>query len=217
MAALHQLEGLALALERAACELQALLVGGQLQPRRGDRRHQADLRAALRFLGLEVALQRRVAEVAHAPEQVELVGRHAEVGAVLRGDARFAAGRQAARRARARAGGAGVDGGEQVGPRDAVLGARTLDVERRHAQVAVVGEREFDHALQLLVDEEVAPADVQGCGRRDASRGQGRWHGRGGRFVRGREVDAAGEHGRGQGGAGQCAQGKAGQGGALHH
>jgi hypothetical protein len=183
MAALDQVVGLALALQRAARERQALLVRGQLQPGGGHGSHQADLRAALRFLGLEVALQRRFAQVAHAAEQVELVGRHAQVGAVLRGDARLAAGRQAARRARAAAARAGFDAWEQARARDAVLGPCALDVERRHAQVAVIGEREFDHAPQPACRRRIAPADVERRGRGDAARRQGLRHRRGRRFI----------------------------------
>jgi hypothetical protein len=56
----------------------------------------------------------------------------------------------------------GVDLGKERGPLDAVLRLEPRDVERRHAQIAVVLERDLHEPLQPLVVEEVPPADIGG-------------------------------------------------------
>src|SRR5690606_9838882 len=97
---------------------------------------------ATRLLGAEVELQRLLVEAADAAEEVELPGRHAESGAVLTADRRLAGGAEVGRQALRALAPAGADRGVEVGALDAVLGARALDVERGHAQVAVVVEGE---------------------------------------------------------------------------
>ena len=57
---------------------------------------------------------------------------------------------------------------QQLGPLDAVEGLCPFDVQRGHAQVAVVGQRQFNDLPQPLVDEEIPPRDVGGgCPRPD--------------------------------------------------
>ncbi len=56
---------------------------------------------------------------------------------------------------------AGSDRGEQVGALDAIFGTRLFDVERSHAQVAVVFEGYRDQLAQLFIHEKLAPADVR--------------------------------------------------------
>ena len=51
---------------------------------------------------------------------------------------------------------------KEPGALDAVLGLRFAHVQRRHAQVAVVRERDLDQPLQPRILHEVAPADLGG-------------------------------------------------------
>ena len=82
-AALSQLERLLTRIEGAAREGEALARGRRSQPGVGDFGNQADLRAATRLFGAEVGLQRLLLKTAHTAEKVQLVGREAQVGAVL--------------------------------------------------------------------------------------------------------------------------------------
>ncbi len=54
----------------------------------------------------------------------------------------------------------GVDGRELRRALDAVLRARLVDGQRRHAQVAVVLQRKFDQPAQGRISEEVFPSEA---------------------------------------------------------
>ena len=56
--------------------------------------------------------------------------------------------------------GVGADRGNQSRALDAILRACLFDVQHGHAQIAVVGQRQFDQFLQTRVVEKFAPADV---------------------------------------------------------
>ena len=138
--------------QRRLGDPQLFAVRAQGQPRIGHLGHQRQLRAATVGRFGEVLLQRGLAEVAHAAEQIQLELDHAEVGTELLGHRRITA---AAGHLPLHA-----DRRHAVGALDAVLRPGTLDVEHGHAQVAVVLQRLADHCLQARVDEEIAPADV---------------------------------------------------------
>jgi hypothetical protein len=138
-----------------AGQRQQLVVGQQRQVGVGDRRDQADMGRLARFLGGQELRQRRIAEVLHAAEQVQLERADAEAGRVGAGDA-VVRSRQAA------AGDRRIHGRQRIGAADLVLGARLFDVEDRHAQVAVVGQRQFDQLLQARIGEEALPGDLRG-------------------------------------------------------
>jgi hypothetical protein len=55
----------------------------------------------------------------------------------------------------------------------AVLGPRLRDVQYRHAQVAIVLERNFDESLQAWIGQEITPADLGGGQRGAARSGRG--------------------------------------------
>ena len=140
--------------QRLARDAQLLVVGEQRQVGVGDRRDEADLDRLAGLGGREVLRQRRLAQVVDAAEQVELVAGDGEADRVHRRDA------VADRRARRRR--ADADRRQLVGAADLVDRSRLLDVEDGDAQVAVVGERELDQALQARVGEEALPVDVGG-------------------------------------------------------
>ncbi len=54
----------------------------------------------------------------------------------------------------------GVDGRQEIGALDPVLGAGLLHVQRGHPQVAVIGERHGNELLQLGINEEPIPFQV---------------------------------------------------------
>lgn len=56
--------------------------------------------------------------------------------------------------------GAGGDGGELIGPRDAQIGARHLDSHHSIAKVVILDERRPDQFLKLLVLEDLEPFQV---------------------------------------------------------
>jgi hypothetical protein len=122
------------------------------------------LRAAC-FLGAQVLLQGRLGQAAHLAKEIQLVG-HAQAGRVLAAQlpltTALAAGAQIVRRAGGVLAAGRVHAGHERGALDAVLRARLLDIERRDAQVAVVGQRQRDHFAQTLVGKVVAPGDVRG-------------------------------------------------------
>ncbi|MNQ99644.1 hypothetical protein D3C85_1153910 [compost metagenome] len=78
----------------------------------------------------------------------------------MRGE-RLARGRQAGRCAAAAAARAGVDGGKECSVLHPVLGARFLNVQHCHAQVAIVGKAHLDYALQRRIGEDIAPAEIR--------------------------------------------------------
>ena len=189
-----QLQRLFVGAQRLLRQPQLLLVGGQGQPGVGDLGHQRQLRRTLRFFRRQVLLQRRLAEVAHAAEQVELERGQADAGGVALAHRDVAAHPLHLRRRAQRR--------QAVGALDAVLRPRALDVEDGHAQVAVVVQRQRDHLFQPRVGEEVAPADVghrkggAAVGTRRARGGSHLGHRPGGgdpglRFGRGRHQGGA--------------------------
>ena len=152
--------------QRFLRDAQLVLVRRQRQVRVRHLGDERELRAAAGLLLLEVALQRGLAQVAHAPEQVELEAGHAGV----RSEALRRAGIAAAPGHRPD----GVDRRHAIRPLHAVQLARPLHVQHGDAQVAVAGESARDELLEPRVGEEVAPADVAGGGGRiDAGRRAG--------------------------------------------
>ncbi len=121
-----------------------------------------DAGPGLGLLGGEVLLQGPVLEAADAAEEVQLPGGDAHRGAVLLGDHGLARGGHAGGNALAVAHGGGVDGGQQLGPLDAVGGPHLLGGQGGHAQVAVLGQREVEDLPQALVHVEVPPGNVGG-------------------------------------------------------
>ena len=192
--------------QRLARDAQLLFVGKQRQVGVGDRRDEADLDRLAGLCGREVLRQRCIAQVVDAAEQVELVAGDGEADCVHRRDA------VADRRARRRP--TDADRWKLVGAADLVDRARLLDVEDGDAQVAVVGERELDQALQARVGEEALPVDVggglgAGCGRRRDVGGIGRRHRRGGPLVLRHQRRARRERQRRDGERGARGQGRA--------
>ena len=141
--------------QRRLCDTQLLAVGGQGQPQIGDFGHQRQLRAALRFLGRQILLQRSLAEVAHAPEQIQFECGDTQTHAVGFRFQRRIVGPDALHLR------VDADAWETVGALDAVLGAGAIHVQNRHAQIAVVVQRQPEHFLQTWVGEEIAPADIR--------------------------------------------------------
>ena len=147
-----------------ARQLQAAGVGIEHEPGVHDLGHQAQLHAAAVLGHAEELLQRGVVQAAHAPEEAELVAAEAALGAVLARGVGAPGGGQVVGRAAAGAGARGVHGGKEGGALYAVLRARALDGQRRHAQVAVVGQREGHHLAQARLLHEVAPGQGPGLG-----------------------------------------------------
>lgn len=135
-------------------DLQRSLVGEQLQIVGGDGRDEADLRAGARGIRGEVLFQRLALQAAQAAEEVDFPRRETHARAARTVCARGAG------HVFARDGPRRVDGRPEVGARDAVLRFVLRHVERGHAHIAVVREREFDQLLQARVLEEVAPTEV---------------------------------------------------------
>jgi hypothetical protein len=122
-------------------------------------RHEQDLERLARLCAGEVLLQRRVAQAAEAPEEIDLPGDRRRHGIRVLHDRRTAR-REALGRARRRAVGRHAHLRKQRRALDAVLRAHLLDVQRRDAQVAVVRERDLDQPLQARIAEELAPPDL---------------------------------------------------------
>ena len=117
---------------------------------------QGQLRRAPALLAGQVTGEGGVGQRTQPSEQVDLEGAHGHAGRKL-----------ALHRVRrplghtlAHAAGTGADGGQARAVLDLVLGAHGLHVQRRHAQVAVVGQRQLDQALQARVGQHPAPAQV---------------------------------------------------------
>ncbi|MNQ26505.1 hypothetical protein D3C85_397440 [compost metagenome] len=161
-------------LEGFLAQREQLAVGLQGQPGVGHAGHQADLRGALRLRGGEVLLHGRLVQAAQAAEQVQLPGADAEAGAVFAIGFGLAGTRQVGRQTLAGAAGIGVDLREQLGALDAVQRLVGLDVERGHAQVAIVVQRLLDQPLQRRIAEEAAPLGQRR--RRRAGLAVGRAH-----------------------------------------
>ncbi len=181
--ALGQTKTLFIGLERIASDLQQSLIGLQRQPGIGDTGDQTDLGAALCGLAGEELFQRLVAQTAQTTEQVQLPG-HAEGGAVLAADGRLATHVQIARSAAARPRTVGTHRRQQIGTLDAVQRAIGVDIQRRHAQVAVVLQRYLDQLLQRRVAKEFAPAQFALRLRRARGIGRPFGPGLGGRTLR---------------------------------
>jgi len=152
-----------------------------------------------RLFGRQVLRQRRVGQVAHPAEQVQLERRYLQAGLVGALDRRvFAHGAAVAAHAQAHR-------RQAVGAGDAVLRTRLLDVGDRHAQVAVVDQRGVDQRAQARIGEERLPGDrARRRGQHRAGRLAGRLRGfREGGGHRGRRAfivrgqrDAAGQRHR---------------------
>jgi len=156
------LVGLQLRLEGRPGKLEVLAVGGKGEVHGGHLGRQRDLRARAGLLRGEVLLERRIAQVPDAAEEVELPGADARVDVVELRGLRLPAARQDAGDPLLGEGRAGVHRRQQLDALDAVQGLRPLDVQGRHAQVAVVGKRQADDLPQLVVGEELLPRDVGG-------------------------------------------------------
>ena len=148
-----------------------LVVGEQGQVGVRDARDQADLHRLARLRGREVLAERGLAQRADAAEQIELVAGDRQRRRRRRADR--CPGRLAARAALPPT----PSVGQLVGAAHVVERARLLDVEDGDAQVAVVGERQLDQALQARVGEEALPFDLGAPAarrRRRRRRGLGR-------------------------------------------
>jgi len=106
-------------------------------------------------------------EAAYPPEQIDLERRQREARRVVglgEGDVALSAWNTEA--ADGRGDGFigvathGLHRGQQRRPLDAVGGSRALDVQHRHAQIAVITESEGDQLLETRVGKELPPTDV---------------------------------------------------------
>ena len=189
MPALRQREGALLALQRLLGQPLALEVRGPGEPRARALGHQADLHAAPRLVGGQQRLLRRRAQVADAAEDIEFITGQRQLQRHLlrhlpRAAAAAGAGRGSQRRQPLRLG-------------LAEGGARLVDLQRGHAQVAVLSHGQVDDAAQALVQEHRMPVERGSVGRGRCGGGVARRHGGIGPAVVRREVDAAGQHQRG--------------------
>lgn len=150
-----------------------------------------------------------------APEQVDLERPKADVGAVA----------ILPRIILADEGGAGVTGhGRQLAcTLDTILCAGCLNIRERCAQVAIIGERAFDHSLEFDVVDQLRPGQARRsslCRGIGFACGQGRRHRRGGpdigrSHVAARQCQRTGQQEEGAGHAGNPASGAGLCGGAL--
>ena len=162
VASADELVGCLLARQGVLGEFQLFAVGGQRQVVCRNLGDQADLHAPPGLSGGEKLLQGLVLEASHPTEQVELVRADAEADSVLmevHGKSRPG---KVFRQALVGGRGAGIDLREQIGALDLVLGPGPLDVQRRHAQIAVIGQGQTDQLLQLRVNKKLLPRSV-GC------------------------------------------------------
>ena len=136
--------GRLLGLEGRLGKLQVLAVGGKGQPGVGHLGHKRDLRAHAGLLRGKVLLERRILQAPDAAEQVQLPGADAQIDIVQLYRSRLTGLREDAGHPLLACGTGSVHRREEFGPLNAVQGLRSLDVQRRHAQVAVVGERQVD-------------------------------------------------------------------------
>ena len=163
------------------------------------------------FTRAQVVAQRRRGQVTHATEEVQLVARDGEHAAVNAASHRRAGRRYIRRGARAVHFRTGTHARQQIGPLQAILRARCLDIHRRHAQVAVVFQRDADQCLQARVGVVVLPADIGSRGlvnRRGVSAGRAldRLRHRCRRTLVGRRQAAASQGQGGRAGQGAAAQ-----------
>ena len=107
----------------------------------------------------------RVLEIAHAAPEVELPPDDARADGVDRHGVRAPRPAQALGDSQPQLSRVRVEGRELVGAPDLVEGARLLNTQDCHAQVAVLLQRLGDHRLQLRVGEVVAPRNLRGGGR----------------------------------------------------
>ncbi len=160
-AQLGQAQRLVARAQRAFGQGQQLGVGLELQPGAGHAGDQADLRRFAGFLGRQVLRQCHVFQRGDAAEKVQLPRRHTNAYAVERRHAwAVAAGIRVG--CRARAAGRATHSGELIRTADLVLRACLLNVLHRHAQVAVVLQRQLDDFAQLRVVHELLPRQVGG-------------------------------------------------------
>jgi len=130
----------------------------------GHRADQRDLRGPAPLLAGQVACEGRVGQRPQAAEQVDLECAQSDIDTklVLRGRRNRGIDSRVGRRALPCGGSGGIDAGELRGTLNAVLRLGGLRGQRGKAKVTVVGQRQFDQALQALVTEHGAPAQI-GC------------------------------------------------------
>ncbi|MCY1172553.1 hypothetical protein D9M73_126890 [compost metagenome] len=162
-------------------QLVLLLVGLPGEVGIGDTGDQADLCGATGFFARQVDLQGLLAQAANAAEQVDFISTDAQGCRILAGDCRLLGLGHVGWHPLACTAAIGRHRREQVRTLDAVLRPVGIDVQRRDAQIAVVGQGGLDQLLQGRVMEKLTPA-LLGC--RDA-RQLGRLVGRAGWPLRG--------------------------------
>jgi hypothetical protein len=163
MAGLGALQGL-LAVQRLPRECQRLPVGRQRQPGRGHFGHQAGARRTLVLGTGQPVLQGLVLQAADAPEQVQLPAADADLHGIGFGHLGAPVSLLASlTRERVTLPLASTDGSSAARALDAVLRAFLLHLQHRHAQVAVVLQRQRDHLLQARFEEHLAPGRHRQC------------------------------------------------------
>ncbi|MNQ58685.1 hypothetical protein D3C85_728970 [compost metagenome] len=115
---------------------------------------QGHVRGALALLRGQIAGKRGVRQGTQAAEQVDLKRAHGNAGRELVLRDRIGAALAHAARIRA-------DGRIAARILDLVLGPHGFHVEGRHAQIAVVFQRDVDQALQARIEQHLAPAQVR--------------------------------------------------------
>jgi hypothetical protein len=163
MAGLGALQGL-LAVQGLPRECQRLPIGRQRQPGRGHFGHQAGARRTLVLGTGQPVLQGLVLQAADAPEQVQpqllMPTCTASDSVTWVAPVSLLA---SLTRERVTLPLASTDGSSAARALDAVLRAFLLHLQHRHAQVAVVLQRQRDHLLQARFEEHLAPGRHRQC------------------------------------------------------
>ena len=95
------------------------------------------MRSLAPFFRRQILVQRRLFQAADAAEKVQLIGRHAQANGI-----------EVGRAGRPRSVKDTANARKLIGPLDLVLRAGLFDVEHGHAQIAVVGQRLVNQALE---------------------------------------------------------------------
>ena len=137
-----------------------IVVGEHRQILVRHRRNQRDLRRLARFRSRQILRERLILQAPDAPEEVDFP-RRVQADRIRRSRSSGRRTTDSSACAACVCDAARVERREQAGARDLILRARRLDVEHRHAQVAIVLQRELDDLLQARIGEEIAPADIR--------------------------------------------------------
>ena len=134
-------------------QVQPFPIGGQGQIVVGHLGYQADLKAMARLFGGKILLQGLILQASDSAEKINFVGAQAHAQIVIAGNHGLSTAGNIRRKALDSSATRGSNGWQLIGSLDPELGARFFNVQRRHAQIAVIGQGQTDQLLQLRVNK----------------------------------------------------------------